>query len=535
MKIPGLIILLILPLQSLFAQVPDLENKAARNLPKTAYVPGVISVQLSFSPSSFDLSSPEFTVLKDALQKYNLQSIAPAFASLPELSSFVRITFDPTKVTAEQIINELQGQPGIQSALKIPVPVGFQLPGDYNGNLMWYINQIKIEKSWGFKPTNHKIKIAIVDNGVRMQHEDIEPNLWTNPGEIANNKIDDDGNGYVDDIHGWDVSDNDNDPNPPLHKCTDNYFTHGTHVAGLASASTDNSRGIVSVGYNTEIIVVKVVPSSSVQDNYYYDAYKGLEYAIAAGADVINVSWGATAMIPEQRAILDRAISQGIIIVASAGNDGGSNPIYPAAYGPVIAVGATNNEDVKADFSNYGTWVDVMAPGVNIYSCKAGSNTSYGTWSGTSQAAPIVSGLVGLMISQQPDRVDSIAYYLRGGCDNIDPNNDKNLEGKLGAGRINVDWTIDILNKGQIPSGIIPPVATIKATIFPNPANTFVNIRTEEELQKVELFDLQGRLILQDLPVDGRLALDVLDHSGIYLIKIYTASGFALERLSITR
>ena len=169
--------------------------------------------------------------------------------------------------------------------------------------------------------TKEAIVIAIVDDAVLTTHEDILPNLWTNPNEIPNNNIDDDNNGYRDDINGWDAADNDNDPNPPS-SASSSVFTHGTHCAGIASAATDNSKGIASIGFNCKIMPVK--SSTSNGNAQYIDAgYDGIAYAMAAGADVISMSWGGNNSQTAQN-IFNQAHNLGITLVAAAGNDASS-------------------------------------------------------------------------------------------------------------------------------------------------------------------------------------------------------------------
>jgi subtilisin family serine protease len=238
-----------------------------------------------------------------------------------------------------------------------------------------------------------------------LTHEDLAPNIWVNPNEIANNGIDDDNNGYIDDINGYDVADNDNNPNPPTN-ASSSVFSHGTHCAGIASARSDNGIGIASPGFVSKIMAVKTKFNSSTGATLER-AYQGLEYAIAANPTIISMSWGGYSYSQTYQELIDVAISKGIILVAAAGNADVDFPMYPAGYNGVISVGATDQNDMKASFSNYGTSIDIMAPGVSIWSSFATTNSSYGYYSGTSMACPIVAGICALLKSKKPSGTPS--------------------------------------------------------------------------------------------------------------------------------
>ncbi|MCS7074313.1 MAG: S8 family serine peptidase, partial [Bacteroidia bacterium] len=314
-----------------------------------------------------------------------------------------------------------------------PIMRQFLTPNDVNSQ-QWYINKIAAPLAWDLSTGNPEIVIAIVDDAVRTTHQDLTGNIWVNPLEIPNNNFDDDGNGYIDDINGWDVSNNDNNPNPV--NPSNFSFTHGTHCAGIASAKTNNGLGIASIGFSCKIMAVKCKPDGDTGPNLP-DVYDGVQYAIAAGARVISMSWGSDQGGSFGQAIMNAANSYDIVLVAAAGNDNVSTPFFPASYQNVISVGSTSTSDAKSSFSNYGSTIDVMAPGSNIYSTLAGSNTSYGNQSGTSMACPMVAGLCGLILSLNPDLYPyEVENCLKNGCDNIDAQN-PNYIGQIGAGRIN--------------------------------------------------------------------------------------------------
>lgn len=267
-------------------------------------------------------------------------------------------------------------------------------------DLQFYLDNINAPTAWDIETCSDPVVIAIVDDAMLTTHEDLIDNLWTNPNEIPGDGIDNDGNGYIDDVNGWDVADNDNNPNPPAGIVGNPSFSHGTHVAGIAAAKTNNEIGIASMGYNCLIMPVKTTKNGTSNSAILDNPYGGVLYAIQSGADVINMSWGGTDYSFIHELVIQQAIEAGIVCVAAAGNEGTFEAAYPARYVGVIGVGATQgeNSDEIAPFSNYGIGVDVMAPGVGIHSAIATNTNDYDAWDGTSMAAPLVAGLAGLYL-----------------------------------------------------------------------------------------------------------------------------------------
>jgi subtilisin family serine protease len=482
------------------------------------YQAGRIYVKINPHTGSQHLSPLTPGVLQ-AFDQYGVTKAQPLSERFPELAGIYSVSF-PETANPEYFINALRRLPEVAYAERIPVPAADAaafVPDDLNESLAWYFNRINMKDSWSYLHSGNKIKIAIVDNGVRLTHEDISGNLWTNPYEIPGNNIDDDGNGYVDDIHGYDIADDDGDPNVPLHRASNTFFSHGTHVAGLASASTDNTIGTVAVGINTEIIAIKVVKDNAENDYEFFTAYEGIIYAVQAGAQIINLSWGSPSYSHTQKAIIDMALSRGCIVVAAAGNENSNQPQYPAAFEGVIGVGATDDNDRKASGSNFGYYIDVMAPGVNIYSTLAGSDNAYGYMTGTSQSAPIVSGFIGLILSQYPDVKDSIVSVIKKGCDNIDLNNWE-YAGEIGAGRINVDKTFEyILN----PALSIKNIREKESLLYPNPTSGILFFGSTELISSMEIFDLSGKKVYSSPVEEQQINLEHLQLKGLYLIRSY--------------
>jgi serine protease len=325
----------------------------------------------------------------------------------------------------EALIKELQLLQGVEYAEKVPLDRFCLTPNDPSFGSQWGLSVINAPTAWNYFSAGSNVVIAIVDDAVERTHSDLSPNLWVNPGEIAGNNLDDDNNGYIDDINGYDVASNDNNPNPPSAT-----FDHGTHVAGIASARANNGVGVASIGFSCKLMCIKSTNSATAITN----GYDGIVYAAVSGADVINMSWGGPSFSTTGQNVVDFAVSQGCVMIAAAGNDDVSSEFYPAAYDDVVSVAATSSNDTKASFSNYGTWIDVSAPGNNIYSTEVGN--SYGNKSGTSMASPMVAGLAGLMKSLNPNMPNAdLINCLLTTADNIDALN-PGYAGELGSGRI---------------------------------------------------------------------------------------------------
>jgi serine protease len=309
------------------------------------------------------------------------------------------------------------------------------VPNDTNYTLQYALPRIEAEQAWDITKGDSSIIIAIVDTGVDWDHPDLEANIWINRGEIPGNGIDDDGNGFVDDIRGWDFGGLNGTPdNDPKEDRPD----HGTHVAGVASAVTDNHIGVASIGFNSTIMAVKTsrddVRSASGQALIYY-GWAGILYAADNGARIINLSWGGEGYSQFEQAVVDYAVSQGALLVGAAGNSGVETDLYPASYHGVISVTSTGSNDVRSSFSSFGIHVDVSAPGAGIYSTW--QNDTYRYLNGTSFSAPMTSGLAALVAHQFPlYNPLQIGEQVRVNSDDINALN-PNFRYLIGRGRIN--------------------------------------------------------------------------------------------------
>jgi gliding motility-associated-like protein len=385
--------------------------------------------------------------LNKSFFKSKIISVLPV-SKHPLLNSTYEVIFE-NELALDSIISQLNQLEQIDYAEKVPLYKLFFTPNDPLYSTQWNLAKIQADLAWNLGQGCTNVKIAVTDDGFLMNHEDLVNQWHINTGEINGNGIDDDGNGYIDDWRGWDAANNDNDPSATLP--TNSFFTHGTHVAGIIAGQTHNSKGIAAIGYNCKLIPIKLGLSSN---SSLTGAFQGLDYAVnASGCDVINMSWGGRGVSATYQTLFNIAKTKGIICVAAAGNSwtnvGGPYPnpgFYPASYNHVISVAASASSDAKAGFSNFGATIDVTAPGVDIPSCLAGANNSYGTMSGTSMASPLVAGLCALMKCYNPMPADSIEACLKRTCDNINAQNPSFI-GQVGAGRINAFQALQCLTK----------------------------------------------------------------------------------------
>lgn len=287
-------------------------------------------------------------------------------------------------------------------------------PNDPGWPSQWGPARIQAPVAWGIVTGTADVVIAILDSGVKRSHQDLADNLWTNPGETPGNGIDDDGNGKTDDVWGWHFYHEwawDGERYTYLPKEDDDVsddYGHGTHVSGIAAARINNGVGIAGIAGGSRLMTVKVLDQHG--NGWYSDVALGIVYAVDNGARIVNLSLGGA---PTNTVVLQEAVNyahaHGTLVVAATGNDGG-DVLYPAACEHVIAIAAVNQNDRRPAFSNHGPRVDVAAPGVDIYSTWY--TYDYFVKSGTSMAAPHVSGLAALIWSARPDLTTSQVTWV---------------------------------------------------------------------------------------------------------------------------
>jgi subtilisin family serine protease len=275
-------------------------------------------------------------------------------------------------------------------------------PNDPYFPSQWNLSQIEAPAAWDITTGSEKVVIAFVDSGVDLDHTELKDKIWTNPGETPGNGLDDDGNGKVDDVHGWDFVNWHGEPQDD--------YGHGTFVASIAVAETNNGLGMAGVSWGAEIMPIKVYDEWGV--SYHWHTAGGIEYAVDKGAKIINLSWTLMPGIDPQpvQTAINYAHSNGALVVAAAGDTFDSSYKYPAALDHVLSVAATDRDDGHPDFSTYNDKVDVAAPGTDILGVYLGGG--YARLTSTHAAAPNVSGLAALVWSVNPqlmpDEVESI-------------------------------------------------------------------------------------------------------------------------------
>ncbi len=330
-------------------------------------------------------------------------------------------------------------------------------PNDPKFGQLWGMNQandkdIDAPEAWDVWTGDPNFVVADIDTSIRLDNPDLAGNIWVNPGEIPNNGVDDDGNGKVDDINGWDFFSNDNNPSSTQNSWS---YQHGTHTAGTIGAVGNNGVGVVGVNWQCSIMACRFLGPNG---GTISDAIAALNYAVNMGVRVSNNSWGGGGYSSSMHNAINNAKTVGHVFVAAAGNSGLNidiNPEYPAAYDNtnLVAVAATNINDNKPSWSNYGpTRVDLGAPGDNILSTF---NSSYTTGSGTSMATPHVAGVMALVISKTPSLTyqQAISQVL----DNVRPVNSMNGKTVTG-GVVNAMMAI-----GGSPN--TPPVITLNSPL----------------------------------------------------------------------
>jgi subtilisin family serine protease len=352
---------------------------------------------IKFAP---EIGESQKKAVRTELNSVTLRKLSLIGAELVELSG----------LTVEEALQLLEDDPRVEYAEPNYIWHIDIIPNDPSFNLLWGMHNtgqtggipdadIDAPEAWN-TGTGDSVIIGVIDTGVDTAHVDLLGNIWTNPGEIPNNGLDDDGNGYVDDVHGWDFVNWDNGP------VDDN--SHGTHVSGTIAAVGNNSIGVAGVCWSAKIMALKFLDSGG--SGSTSDAILAVEYAIMMGANLTSNSWGGGPFSQALKDAIDSSGAHGMLFVAAAGNSWNNNdvsPHYPSSYDldNIIAVAATDDRDNLADEptwgSNYGlVSVDLGAPGVNIYSTTPGNN--YGYKSGTSMATPHVSGTAALIWSEYP-------------------------------------------------------------------------------------------------------------------------------------
>ncbi|NQT33987.1 S8 family serine peptidase [bacterium] len=397
-----------------------------------------VTADYKFDPESTELNRTGIEHIDSFFDKIGVEKIERTFPHCdPPIKGGADLTriytfYFPETLPVKTICDELSTFSGIEYAQPWYIDREFLDHNDPGRNAQYGLTLCQANDAHDISTGDPSAVIGIIDSGVDLDHEDLEDNIWVNPGEDLNgdrviqqnerNGRDDDQNGKIDDFYGWDFYSRDNDPNDT--------HGHGTHCAGIASAVTNNRTGIASVGYSCSIMAIRAGTGGIISFGY-----QGIEYAARSHAKVISLSWGSDEHHDYGQDVIDYAYDHDVLIIAAAGNDYSSDVTYPAGYNHVISVAATDRDDRKAGYSNYGEWIDISAPGHEIISTFPGNR--YTTWNGTSMACPFAAS-VAILIRATYDwmSVDQATQALLDGADDIDDRNNR-YRGQLGAGRIN--------------------------------------------------------------------------------------------------
>ncbi|MBI4688237.1 MAG: S8 family serine peptidase [Nitrospirae bacterium] len=390
--------------------VPDSLNAAE-------YMQGEVLVKFKQSTSQQAINAANNKV--QAALKKKMHVLTSSEASVMKL---------PSNVSVMQAVYEYKKDPNVEYAQPNYIYRRALTPNDPSYGSLWGLNNIgqtvnsitgsldadiDAPTAWNITTGSASVVIAVIDTGVKLTHADLSTNIWGNSGETASNSVDDDNNGYVDDVNGWDFVNNDNNP---ADDCG-----HGTHVAGIIAAVGNNAIGITGVMWTAKIMPLKALGIDAECSGTTQAITEAIYYAVNKGAKIINLSLGSS--INDIDGMMQEAINyarnNNVLVVAAAGNDSTDNDttaFYPANFNVdnIISVAATDQNDALASFSNYGkTTVDLAAPGVNIYStvpttaeCTLSSDScddsGYAFSDGTSMAAPHVAGAAGLIWAANP-------------------------------------------------------------------------------------------------------------------------------------
>ena len=382
--------------------------------------------------------------------KHNVESLHPLFPYLarpslnPNLKRIYLLRFSPD-APLEALKTAYQQNPLVEAVeynYLRPTLADPVIPNDPKYSEQWNLPLMKLPQAWAVEKGNRSVVIAIIDSGIDYRHEDLAPKAWINPGEIPENGLDDDGNGYTDDVYGWDFTDAPNlqaegdyleGDNEPIDESG-----HGTHVAGIAGAMPNNGIGVAGVAWECPLMAIRaglsLGGSSRMQDD---DSASAIVYAADNGASVINMSWGSERRSFVIQDAIDYAYAQGAVLVAAAGNSQKPAAIFPAAYRKVIAVASTEQHQQRFYQSNFGASIDIGAPGNVILSTQI--NNQYRLLTGTSMASPHVAGVAALILAKRPALThEEVRHILINTADPVHREESDELDEKfVGAGTVN--------------------------------------------------------------------------------------------------
>lgn len=348
--------------------------------------------------------------------------------------------------------------------LRVPVSSAYyqNTPNDPYLNNQWYLSRIGWTSVWNKNFIGKNVVVAVIDSGVNTDHQDLVENIWRNKFEISDNDKDDDNNGFIDDVNGWDFVNNTPDPQPKIvPNGGDDGLNHGTMIAGIIGAGINNGIGVSGISSRAKIMPLRAL--NEFGEGKINDVVRAIDYAVNNGADIINLSFSGLGYNQGFKEAIERAHRAGVIVVAAAGNndsDLDETALYPACFigknneNIIVSVGATDTLDQKANFSSYGKkCVDISAPGISFFSTyfydsENKKNKYYnGYWSGTSMSSAVISGSLALIKSANPKlNNQQLLEVLYKSSDDVNTLNPDYVD-ELGSGRVNlsssVNWALE--------------------------------------------------------------------------------------------
>ena len=507
------------------------------------YLKGVINLKIKpeFRSSCFEnsieiphlISEFESLGFKEVVRKFpSVQAPTSLFneqgQKLADISLIYKLTV-PVETDIIALAKKLSEMTWIEYAEPQFVSSSHYVPNDgqLNAVMPYHYDNINAYEAWDITLGDTNVVIGITETAIYNLHPDFVGNIKYNYDDPIGNG-DDDLDTYIDNYAGWDMVDNDNDP-------FRNGEIHGDAVSGIAAATADNSIGFAGIGFKCKFLPVKVAGSTPTITH----GYEGITYCVEQGCSIVNCSWGnKTFSQVAQDVVTWAAVNNDVVLVASAGNEDSEDMYYPASYNYVLSVTGVDPSDVFEQGANTfsrNDSVDVSAPGIDIFTTAYLSGTVYyqPPQGGTSMAAPIVSGIAGLVRSQFPcfnaaqviEKIKSSADPIDGLALNIP------YAGLIGTGRVNAEAAVT--GTPCNPVGITEAATSASLTVYPNPASKEVNIRMSNTADwNISIYDTQARLVYNETVKSDRAIISNLA-TGFYVLRVSNDANTFSRRVSI--